>query len=252
MFQEERIREIFDYIGKKNRASVSELGKKFSVSKVTIRRDLDMLAEKGLIVKTHGGAIPLQNKLAYEIPYREKSMKSKIEKQDIGKKAATLIKDNDIVILDSGSTTLEIVKRISQKNVTVVTNDINIAFEAANNPGIELIVAGGKLVQGVYTLLSEEATQFFKKLHVNKTFLGCDAVDIEFGISNRLLDECNMKLAMIDAAIEVIMITDSSKLDTRVSYQLCDFTKIQKIAIDSLPDKYIKFFKEKNIEVIIA
>ncbi|MHB8278367.1 MAG: DeoR/GlpR family DNA-binding transcription regulator [Candidatus Humimicrobiaceae bacterium] len=252
MFQEERVKKILDFINKETGANVTQLSKKFGVSKVTIRRDLDILVREGLIVKTHGGAIPIQEKLSYEIPYRTKSAISKIEKQKIGREAAKLIKDNDIIILDSGSTTLEIAKRINQKNVTVVTNDINIALEIANNPNIELIVAGGTLIKGVYTLVGDDAIEIFKKIHVNKTYLGCDALDLEFGISNRQLNECKIKLAMINSALEVIMVCDKSKFNKKVSFHLCDVSKINKIITDSIDGKYLNALKEKNIEVIIA
>ncbi|MHB8276701.1 MAG: DeoR/GlpR family DNA-binding transcription regulator [Candidatus Humimicrobiaceae bacterium] len=252
MFQEERVKKILDFINKETRVNVTQLSKKFGVSKVTIRRDLDILVEEGVIVKTHGGAIPVQEKLSYEIPYRTKSAISKTEKQKIGREAAKLIKDNDIIILDSGSTTLEIAKRINQKNVTVVTNDINIAIEIANNPNIELIVAGGTLIKGVYTLVGDDAIEIFKKIHVNKTYLGCDALDLEFGISNRQLNECKIKLAMIAAALEVIMVCDRSKFNKKVSFHLCDVSKINKIITDSIDDKYLNALNEKKIEVIIA
>jgi len=252
MFQEERVKEILDYIKKEKRANVAELSKKFRVSKVTIRRDLDILSQEGAIIKTHGGAILIQEKLSYEIPYRTKSNINKTEKQKIGREAAGLIKDNDIIVIDSGSTTLEIAKRINQKNITVVTNDINIAMEVANKPNIELIVVGGTLVKGVYTLISDDAIEFFEKLHVNKTFLGCDALDLDFGISNRQLNECKLKLAMINSALEVIMVCDNSKFDKKVSFHLCDINKINKIVVDNINDRYLNAFRDKKIEVIFA
>lgn len=252
MFQEERIKEILNFIQKEKRASVNELGKKFSVSKVTIRRDLDILLAKDLIIKTHGGAILTEKKLSYEIPYRAKSAINKTEKQKIGRVAAKLIKNDDIVILDSGSTTLEIAKRINQKNVTVVTNDINIATVVANNLNIELIVVGGVLIKGVFTLVSNDAIEFFKKTYVNKTFLGCDAIDLDYGISNRVLNECKMKLAMINAAQEVIVVCDKSKFGKKVSYHLCDISKIDKVIVGNISDVYLNAFKEKNIEVFLV
>jgi len=252
MFQEERVKKISDFINNETRASVVELSEKFGVSKVTIRRDLDILAGEKLIVKTHGGAIPMEEKLSYEIPYRTKSSLNKAEKQKIGREAATLIKDNDIIILDSGSTTLEIAKRITQKNVTVVTNDINIAMEIAINPNIELIVIGGTLIKGVFTLIGDTTLESFKKIYVNKTFMGCDALDLEFGISNRQLSECKIKLAMIDAAIEVIMVCDRSKFNKKVSFHLCDVAKINKIVTNDIDDKYSHALSEKKIEVTVA
>jgi len=252
MFQEERVKKILDFISLETRASVSQLSKKFDVSKVTIRRDLEILSDEGLILKTHGGAILMQEKLSFDIPYKAKSLMNISEKQKIGREAANLINDNDIIILDAGSTTLEIAKRITQKNITVITNDINIAIEIANNPTIELIVTGGSQIKGVYTLVGDEAVEMFKKVHVNKTFLGCDALDLAFGISNRHLFECKVKLAMIDAALEVVMVCDKSKFDKKVSFHLCSLSRINKIITDNISDKCLNALYENKIEVIIA
>ncbi|MBM3709482.1 MAG: DeoR/GlpR transcriptional regulator [Actinobacteria bacterium] len=252
MFQEERVKKILDFITAETRASVVQLSKKFNVSKVTIRRDLAILSDQGLILKTHGGAILMQEKLSFDIPYKEKSLMNINAKQKIGSEAAKLIKDNDIIILDAGSTTLEIAKRITQKNITVITNDFNIALEIANNSSIGLIVTGGTQIKGVYTLIGDEAVEMLKKIHVNKTFLGCDALDLEFGISNRHLYECKVKMAMIDAALEVIMVCDKGKFDKKVSFQLCGLSRINKIITDSISDRYLNALNENKIEVICA
>ncbi len=252
MFQEERIKKIYNYLQKEKRAKVKELSETFGVSKVTIRRDLDGLLGEGLIIKTHGGAMITEEKLSYEIPFKTKANISKDEKQKIGYESAKLIQDNDTIIIDSGSTTLEIAKRIDKKNITVITNDINIAMEVTHKQNVELIVAGGILKKGVYTLVSVDAIQFFKNISVNKTFLGCDAIDIDFGISNYIFNESKMKLAMVDAAQEVIIVCDKNKFDKKVAYKVCDIVRANKIVTDDIEDKYLDFFKKKKIEVILA
>lgn len=252
MFQIERQEQLLDYINKAHKANTNELAEKFHVSKVTIRRDIDKLASEGHIVKTHGGAVAVTNGSMTEIPYAFKAEYNQPAKKKIGAVAASLIKDGDIIILDSGSTTLEIAKNIVQDNITVVTDDIKIAMELSCKDNISVIVCGGTLSDPVYTLTGNIAVDFFSRLHVNKTFLGCDAVDLDFGISNRTYEEVDIKSAMIRAADEIIMVTDDSKLDKKVFCYLCDISAIDKLIINKIDDRNRKGFTEKGVEIIIT
>ncbi len=252
MFQIERQEKILNYINKNKKADTKQLSEKFGVSKVTIRGDIDTLSNRGLIIKTHGGAVSINNTQLYEIPYDNKVSLNKTEKQKIGKHASKFIEDGDIIILDAGSTTFEIAKNINIKNVTVLSNDIKIAMELAHKKNIDLLVSGGYLNGPVYTLTGSQSVNFFKSLHVNKTFLGCDALDLSFGISNRTYEEIEIKKAMIEAADEVIMVADSSKLHKKVFCFLCDFSVIDKLIIDKIDEPTKKILTEKGVEVIIA
>lgn len=252
MFQIERQEKILQYINETKKANTDQLAEKFNVSKVTIRRDIDILAEKGLIIKTHGGAVSLNSSLQLEIPYSSKAVANLPEKRAIGITASSFIEDGDIIILDSGSTTLEIAKNINQSNVTVLTNDIKIAMELAPKKNVQVMVCGGTLNDAVYTLIGNMSIDFFQKIHVNKTFLSCDAVDINFGVSNRTYEEADIKNAMIQAASEVIMVADSSKFNKRVFCKLCDFSAIDKLITNSMSSSDINAISEKGVELIIT
>jgi DeoR/GlpR family transcriptional regulator of sugar metabolism len=188
----------------------------------------------------------------HEIPYSGKAVINAAAKRAIGYAAAQLIEHGDIIILDAGSTTLEIAKNINKNDVTVLTNDIKIAVELANKPNIHVMVCGGTLSNPVYTLTGNISVDYFKRVHVNKTFLGCDAVDIEFGVSNRTYEEVDVKLAMIHAADEVIMTTDSSKLNKRVFVFLCDVSAIDKLVINEIDEQNREAFAEKGVELIVT
>lgn len=252
MFQIERQEKILEYINQAKKANTDQLAIAFDVSKVTIRRDIDILADKGLLIKTHGGAVALTNTLLHEIPYSSKAEVNLAAKKKIGLTASAMIEDGDIIILDSGSTTLEIAKNIEKSNVTVLTNDIKIAMELAHKKNVHVIVCGGNLNSPVYTLTGNLSVDFFKRLHVNKTFLGCDALDLEFGISNRTYEEVDIKTAMIHAAEEVIMVTDNSKLDKKVFCYLCDISTIDKLVINQLDERHRKAFMEKGVELVLT
>lgn len=252
MFQIERQQKILDYINKKRKASVKELSDHFNVSKVTIRRDLDELENKGLVIKIHGGVLSIYNNLSYEIPYNKKFGINAEGKKRIGAAAVKLIEDGDVIILDSGSTTFEVAAQLNKNNVTVITNDIKIAMEAARKPNISLVVAGGILEKGVYTLMGPNTQDFFSKIHVNKTFLGADAISLEYGISNRTIQEVAIKRAMIEAADEVIVVADHNKLNKKVFAFLCKLNEINRLIIDKIDEKTKQELEEMGVEVIQA
>lgn len=252
MFAYERQEQIINHINEVKKDSVKNLSKQFRVSEVTIRRDLDELTDKGLLIKTHGGALSINHSFSNEIPYVKKFSQNVEVKKKIGRAAAKLIEDNDVIIFDSGSTTIEVAAHLANvKNVTAITNDIKIAMVLAHNPDVTLIVAGGILQKSVYTLLGSVAEDFLSTLHVNKTFLGADALSIDFGITNRTMNEIPIKKAMIEAAEEVIVVADSSKLNKKVFAQVCDLKKIDKIVMDKLDPYSEKAFKDIGIQLII-
>ncbi len=252
MFQIERQDKLLQYINKKKKATIDQLADELGVSKVTVRRDISAISEKGLIIKTHGGVMALDSSLSHEIPFANKSVINIEEKKRIGRLAASLIEDKDIIILDSGSTTLEVAKSVEAKEVTALTHDINIATESIHKNNINLIVSGGVLDKSVYTLTGNQTVDFYRKVHVNKTFLGCDAIDFEFGISNRTMEEVGIKRAIMDSADEIIVVTDSSKFSRRVFFFLCDVSSINKLVIDKIKEIDKNRLEDRGVEVLIA
>lgn len=252
MFQIERQEKILQYINEVKKANTEQLAQKFKVSKVTIRRDIDILAHKGLLLKAHGGAVSFGSTFLHEIPYQRKAVTNSEAKRAIGYVAAQLIQNGEIIILDAGSTTLEIAKNLENMDVTVLTNDIKIAMELSSKPSIRVMVCSGTLNSPVYTLTGNSSVEYFKHIHVNKTFLGCDAVDTDFGVSNRTYEEVDIKQAMIAAADEIIMVTDSSKLDKRVFAFLCDISEIDMLITESIDEANRKAFTERGVEVVVT
>ncbi len=252
VFTFERQEQIVDYINKVKKDSVKNLSKRFKVSEVTIRRDLEELTYKGLIIKTHGGALSINHNFSSEIPYAKKFGINVESKKEIGKAAAKLIEENDVVIFDAGSTTLEVATHLPNvKNVTAITNDIKIAMVLAPNPNISLIVTGGMLQKSVYTLVGPMTEDFLSTVHVNKTFLGADALSVDYGITNRTMQEIPIKKAMVEAAEEVIVVVDYSKLNKKVFAQICDLKKINKIVIDKIDSDTEKTLIKMGIQLII-
>lgn len=252
MFQIEKQKKILDYVNKIKKATVNELSDFLGVSKVTIRRYINELESKGLLIKTHGGVLSIDNDLNYEIPYASKKELNISEKEKIGIAAAKLIEDGDVVILDAGSTTLEIALHIKNINATIITNDVKIAMELASKPSIKLIITGGTVQKHVYTIIGSNTDELLSKIHVNKTFLGADAINIEYGVTNRTLEEAAVKKAMIKAAEQIILVADYSKLNKKAFTDICKIDEIDTIVIDKIDDNYRNIFNEKGINIIIA
>lgn len=250
--QNDRLEAILSCLDRYQKVRIKQLAQQFAVSSVTIRNDLQMLAKQGLIIKTHGGALPAGEALGTEIPYVRKCYQNASQKRVIGMAAARLIVDNDVIILDSGSTTLEIAKHIRSSNVTVITNDIKIAMALANKKNIHLFVTGGELAESLYTLLGEQCIQLLRSVNVNKAFLGCDAFDVREGISNRTLNEIYVKRAMIDASEKSYVVFDQSKLHKKVFGRMSSVDGIDCVLTDELDAETRQGLLEKKIEVIEA
>lgn len=211
MITEERQKAIQQYLAKKGNASVAELFKMFNVSEMTIRRDLKDLEKKGLLRRTYGGAFPTEPAF-FEMSFKAKYSVFTHEKKAIGKACAEMIRDGDVIFLDSGTTTLEVAKNISARAITVVTNDMNIGLTLMNHPDINLFISGGELRHGTNNLVGSKALSFFEGIQGKKLFMGVEGVDAEAGFTIPDLDEVVIKRRMMKAVEQVIVVADQSKL----------------------------------------
>jgi len=244
---------ILDLIERNHGVTTADLAVQLGVSLSTIRRDLGWMGKKGLIGKTHGGAIPLSFGMTDEHPYRLKSTLQDREKAAIGRKAAALIKDGDTVIFDSGSTTFRIAHEVRGRRFNAIALDLPVAMELANSPLVDLIVLGGKVRTGLYNIVGTFAEDILKKLNVNKFFLGADAIHMERGVTNATLAETPLKQTAMKIAQEVILVADSSKFGKISLVHVCSLQDIRKIITDpNLPTETRRCLKEMDIEIIIA
>ncbi len=252
MLQFERHQQIVAFVNEKKQTTTDQLAEFLSVSKQTIRRDIDVLSRNGLLRKVHGGAVSLSDSPLHEIPYASKVSINATAKQKIGITAAKMVDSEDVIILDSGSTTMEIAKNLTTPNITVLTNDIQISIELASKDNINIIMPGGLLEKSVYTLTGNASIDFFKKIHVNKLFLGCDAFDMAFGVSDRNAESAAAKQAMIRAADKVIMTTDYSKLGKKAFCYVCSLSDIDTLVTNQCSDQELRHLQEQNVEVVLT
>ena len=213
---------------------VSEMAQSLNVSAATIRRDLKRLSREGLLIRTQGGAVLAAPSTTLEPPYDIKRRRHIEEKRRIAAAAVEMVRDGETIILDAGSTTYELALLLLHKrNLTVVTNDLQIAVKLASNPNINLVCTGGVARAYVYTLLGPQVEAFLRTLRVNKTFLGADAIHEDGTIANVNLKEVAVKQAMIHAGEQVIVVTDSSKFGITGFARVCDFSEVDMLITDA-------------------
>jgi DeoR family transcriptional regulator, aga operon transcriptional repressor len=252
---EERRRRILELLDKEERATVEELADRFEVSTVTVRGDLDALAGAGAIVRSHGGAL---KRLVDEqdAPIAVKETLHHGEKVRIGHAAARLIRQDETIILDSGTTTAEIARQLKflkLKSLTVITNALNIATELANLPHIRVIMIGGILRQMSYSTVGPQAEQILRALNADRLFLGVDGLDPEIGLTTPDLLEAQLNRLMIRVSREVTAVADSSKFHRRTLSVIADLSDVHRIITDDRADpELVTGLRARNIEVMVV
>ena len=212
MLAAERKRLILEYVRQYNSATVSMLAKQFGVHEATIRRDLSEIEQEGVLRRTHGGVV-MEEWTNAEPSFNERSHQKLEQKMKIGRLAASLVQDGDHIIIDSGTTTLHIAKNlVNHSNVTVVTNDINVAAELRDAPRVKVILTGGELYPSSYMLNGMLTDYALKSLHVVKAFIGTPALHPQHGLMHPEAQLVPAKQGMIRAAREIIVVTDHRKI----------------------------------------
>jgi len=252
MFAEERKLKILDSLNKDGKVKVCDLSKFYEVSEVTIRRDLQELEEAELIKRVHGGAV-LNDNTKFEPTFSEKIDKFYEEKESVGKLAASMILDGDTIVLDAGTTTLKIVRYITAKDITVLTNSVDIAFELSKKQNVEVILTGGTLRWETRALVGPVADNTFKNFKVDKAFIGVNGICIINGLTTPNIIEATTKKEMIKIAKKIIVVCDHTKFN-RVSFaKIVDVDSIDLIITDNGVDaESIEEFEKKEIKIIKA
>ena len=233
----------------------SELARLCGVTLATIRRDLKTLAEQGVINLDHGGAALANRARINEEPhYETKVFVNREAKEAIGAAAAALIQNGDAVILDSGTTNAAIARSLRAarlKDVTVITCDIMVAKELGAEQHIDVIVLGGLLRKSYYSTHGAYTEMILRNLHADKFFLGVDAADLEYGVTNIVLDEVAIKRVQMEVSSQVILAADAAKFGKTALHRVCAWDAIdQVITDDCLRPEYSAFFAERNIPVL--
>ena len=215
MLIDERRQHILELIQKQGRALVSDLSEQLSISQITIRKDLEYLQSKGVIQRSHGGALRIQSGTLVDPSLQEKQKHNFREKERIAAAAMKLVEEGQCIILDSGTTTTAVAERLKRfKQLTVITNAVNIAAELAGTD-FEVILVGGTMRKNSFSLVGPLAEDNLEEMHADILFLGVDGFDLEVGITTPNFLESRVNRAMVKAARHVVAVCDSSKFSRR-------------------------------------
>jgi len=249
----QRRRKILELLQEEGSARVSALSRLFSVSEPTVRQDLERLESEGLIIREHGGAF------LKSVPQQVKSLnlqhlENLDKKERIGRKAAELVGDEDSLILDSGSTVTEVARNLgSKRHLRIITNALNIALLLGTEHSFEILVTGGEFKAPTLSLTGERAASFFDRIHVQKTFLAVGGLSLEAGLSYPGFADILVKKAMIEAASEVILVADSTKIG-KVAFAALGPVDLAHCLVtdDAISAHDRKALEAKGLKVIIA
>lgn len=250
----ERRKKILNMLEMNGQVFVHELSELFDVSEVTIRNDLELFESKGLLIRSRGGAMIVENTVGMDFRLSDKDKINYPEKIRIGKKASELINSGETIILDSGTTTMEIAKNLSPNiSLNVITNALNIANELVKGSNINIIVPGGTLRKNSHSLVGPLAEKSMRHFYVDKVFLGVDGFDVHEGAFTPNIEEASLNQIMIEIAKEVILVADSSKFKRRSLAFICPPNKIDiVITDDKLSPEDKKWLHDQDIQLIIA
>lgn len=212
MLTEERYQYILDQLTQHGLVKSQELIKEMNCSESTLRRDLDALEEKGMLVRVHGGAKRLYE-IEREIPITEKTSKNIQEKKEIAEYASSLVQDGDTIFLDAGTTTLYMIPFLKQKKIRIVTNAVQHAHLLADQEN-EVVLIGGVLKNTTKAVIGAVGCAQLSQYNFNKAFLGINGVDLEYGFTTPDPEEAAIKQQAIKNSAKVFILTDNSKFNT--------------------------------------
>jgi len=249
----ERRQSILEIIHDKGSARVENMAKTYAVSEVTIRNDLKYLEDRGLIHRSHGGALLKQN-VGFDHPLVDKQRLHMTEKRKIAETAAGLVENGDSIILDSGTTTFEMLQFLGDKSdITILTNAVNVAFAAIPFTQVQTLLTGGFLRKKSFSLVGPDAEALLAKYHVDKLFMGIDGLDLDYGISTPNPEEASLNRIMVKISREVIVVADSSKFQRSSLSRICGVDAITKLITDeNIEAGFMRSLENLGVEVIIA
>ncbi len=244
---------ILEKLDSQGQVDVSSLSKELGVSEVTIRNDLTKLEQKNMLIRARGGAIKL-DRVGVDFAISDKKQQHLEEKKLIGQVAAELIEEGDTIILDSGTTTMEIAKNLNRiEDLTVITNALNIASLLAEHKNASVILPGGFLRKNSLSLVGATAEESFRNYFCDKLFLAVDGFNTTHGLSTPNVEEAHLNRIMIEISKKVVVVTDSSKFLKRSFAFIAPISAVDVVVTDAgIPLEDQKKLENAGIQVIIV
>ncbi len=243
---------ILQYVAQHTYADVVDLSQLLGVSEMTIRRDFEKLEKDQLLLRVRGGARSMPQ-MTYEAPLTSRMQEHSREKDVLGAYAANLVDDGDVIALDASSTVYAMSRHIA-KPVTVITNNISATIALCEREQAEVVLLGGKVnKESRYTVEFEPSTSM-EKYHADKAFVSAKAIDIQYGLTDALPLEAEVKKALIGGSREVFVLADHSKLDTCAFYRVWNIAGIHHLITDAIEHtpaqlEFLEQCRQRDIEV---
>lgn len=251
MLAQVRQQMIADLVNKQGNITVNTLCDRFDVSPATIRNDLRDLEERGIVKRTHGGAISC-NKTVYELNTNQKEVQNIEQKRAIAKAAMEYIQEGDAIALDSGTTTFEMAQLMAgMKDLTVVTNDLQISSWLERNTAVTVILTGGTVRRHFRCTTGQTAVDMLSMLHVDKSFIAVNGMSIKNGLTTPSMDMASIKRQMIDSSDRVILIADSSKIERTAFVSYAPVSRVDVLITDEHADNsFVETLRGAGINVV--
>lgn len=252
MTMSQRRMRIFDIIQDNKSVEVNNLAKMFSVSTMTIRRDLAIFEKQGLITTNYGGAY-LNQGTSVDASFSLKSGQRIETKRAIGYEASKLVEDGDTIIMDCGTTVLQMAKYLQDKRITIITNSWVLVNYFRSNSRVTLILAPGEYKENQAGVISDMTMRFFETFNVDKTFLGTQGLELERGATVADFTECNIKRTMLQAGKVKILLADHNKLGQTFLVKQADVDEFDYIVTDNQSDPtYLQRIRDLGVTVYVA
>src|SRR5271170_1576632 len=254
MLAEERRFRIREILSSQRTITASELCSSLGVTAATVRRDLAVLEQEGVLVRSHGGAVSRMSSTGFQPSYEALRRSNHEEKQAIAREAERLVLDGDTIFLEGSTTTYELACRLHRRNrLTVVTNSPTIVCQLQRSSGVTVLCTGGNLQKDTFYLSGEWTQRSLSEIRLDKAILGVSAIDSTYGVSTANHAEAQIKKMITRAAKTRIALADHSKFGTQSFAYVGPVADIDVLVTDSGTDqKYIKGLREAGVEVVVA
>jgi DeoR/GlpR family transcriptional regulator of sugar metabolism len=248
----ERHRRIEGLLRERRVVRVSTLSDLMGVSEVTIRRDLEALERRGLLERTHGGAV-LTQRMRAEPAYAEAIGRNQEAKRSIGRAAADLVEPGDTLYLNGGTTTLEVFRHLRASGLTVITNHVGIALESSEHD-VDLLLVGGQYRTPSNSVVGPFAAEALRRTHATRAYIGVEGVSLASGLTTPVAAEAEIARVMIEQARgRVVVVADHSKIGTVADFVIAPLDAVDTIVVDDgIEDEYRDQLVDAGIDVVVS
>lgn len=253
MLTEERRNKIIQMLQEENVLQVTELSELFDVSLATIRRDLTVLEGDGYLRRVYGGAFSLRKPIASGDAFKIRSQEKQHEKAAIGRLAASLVEPGDTVLLDVGTTTLEVARAMKHReNITVLTNSLPVLNELVDS-SLSVYSLSGRMRKSEFSFVGSLVSNTVNSFHISKVFVGCGGYSLEYGLTEHIYDSAQNRNYFIEQSDEAILVADSRKFGNNAAVLVENSNMVKTIVTDShLSEEWQRKIRAKGIRLLIA